>query len=135
MENSGFPQRKGGSKRGDTHSCPKPLKAVHGLLQQHVLARLHRVDRLLLDVQPDDPLHLSRRMSRVGAGRAGASSTRGDAGKGGFDETLSQLRVCDGQGGEHDLAGRVVEVGVGDEGAELEDGASPFMGLLDLGFL
>lgn len=125
-------KEKNGTKR-ETYSCPEIIKALHRLVHQHVLARLYCLDRLLLDVHPDDPLHFSRRRFPVCAVRS--TSPWGNAGKSGFDHALGQVRVCDGQSGEHDLAGRVVKVGVGDDGAELENGASFLVCSVDFGFL
>lgn len=58
-----------------------------------------------------------------------------EAGKGGFEYTLGQIWICDGQSGKHNLAGCVVEVGVRDNGAEFEDSASSLVGLVYLDFL
>lgn len=81
----------------------------------------------------DDPLYISWRVFPICA--FGSAGPWRKTGKGGFDQALGQVQVCDGQGGEHDLAGCVVEVGVRNDWAEFEDSASPLVGFLNLGVL
>jgi hypothetical protein len=117
------------------------LPPLWGLPGEHVAAGLDGAEDLVADDGADDGGHVAvweggggRGVGRHG--RAGAAVGLGrDEVEGFLDEALGEAPVGEGERSQHDLAGGVVEVGVGDEGAEAEDLAGAALGRVNPGVL
>lgn len=130
-----------GGKRGGAYTAPM-VPPLWGFLGEHVAAGLDGAEDLVADDGADDGGHVA--VCEGGGGRGGvgrhgragaAVGLRRDEVEGFLDEALGEAAVGEGERRQHDLAGRVVEVGVGDEGAEAEDLAGAALGRVDAGVL
>ena len=116
------------------------LLPLRQLLGKHIPTCLNCTKKLVPDLRADE---LGRQVLGVYSStcsshrriRAAVVVRAGHVVERFLDQPLGQPPVGQRQRREHDLAGRVVEVGVGDEGAEPEDFRRAVLCLLDSLFL